>query len=358
MENVTVIVPVYNVAEYLEECLNSILNQTYKNWKCILINDGSKDNSGEICKKFAHMDNRFVAYDRTNQGVSASRNFGLSMVDTEYVMFVDSDDWVDENYLEYMLNKTNDGADIIMCHSIFEYPSKSINVNKVLPGEIEFNNDNRLDLVLSSINQGYANKILNKKLGFLNTVWGKLYRTSVIKSNGIFFNENVVINEDQLFNMLVFGNISKMKIYDKILYHYRIRNSSTVRKFNENYANNYSIFLYKLKKLIDETYNGNENVLNSFYSMILTCIFNILKNHFFNSEYRNKRVVEDVKKFFEDPIYVNALNNINLEQIKNKEVFFVVYMLKLKMYIGIGLYFRLRDMLKKIVLGLRGHKDE
>ena len=112
-EKITVIVPVYNVENYLNKCLDSILKQTYQNLEIIVVNDGSTDNSGTICQEYAQKDNRIVYIEKDNGGLSDARNAGLDRMTGSYVTFVDSDDWIEQDYVEVLYNKlTEYQADI------------------------------------------------------------------------------------------------------------------------------------------------------------------------------------------------------------------------------------------------------
>ena len=118
MELVTIIIAVYNAEKYVEDCLKSISNQTYTNFECIVIDDGSKDESGIICDKFAEKDSRFIIKHIENQGVSVARNTGLSMAKGDYITIVDSDDAIDEDMLEVLVKTAKDNnADIAICNS-------------------------------------------------------------------------------------------------------------------------------------------------------------------------------------------------------------------------------------------------
>ena len=112
-EKITVIVPVYNVEHYLDKCLDSVIKQTYKNIEIIVVNDGSTDNSGEICQEYAQKDNRIVYIEKENGGLSDARNAGLDQMTGSYVTFVDSDDWIEQDYVETLYQKiTEYQADI------------------------------------------------------------------------------------------------------------------------------------------------------------------------------------------------------------------------------------------------------
>lgn len=113
---ISVIIPVYNAEKYLEQCLNSIKNQTYKNFEVIIVNDGSKDNTDSICKKFAQSDSRFRYFSKENGGVSSARNFGLDNANGHYITFIDGDDWVEHNHLEILIKSiTENNSDIAIC---------------------------------------------------------------------------------------------------------------------------------------------------------------------------------------------------------------------------------------------------
>ena len=116
---ISIIIPVYNVEKYLKRCLDSILNQNYTNWECIIINDGSKDNSGLMCKSYAAYDKRFIVIDKENGGVSSARNVGLQRASGDVIIFVDSDDWLENNAFETICLNWDDEYDVII-YSIYD----------------------------------------------------------------------------------------------------------------------------------------------------------------------------------------------------------------------------------------------
>ena len=115
-EKISVIVPVYNVEQYLERCVDSIINQTYKNLEIILVNDGSTDNSGQLCDKLAKKDNRIRVIHKENGGLSDARNVGIDEAKSDLIGFIDSDDYIDEDMYELLINNMkNANADLSMC---------------------------------------------------------------------------------------------------------------------------------------------------------------------------------------------------------------------------------------------------
>ena len=124
MENelISIIVPIYNVENYLRMCLDSIQNQTYKNFECLLINDGSPDHSAEICREYVAKDSRFRYFEKENGGLSSARNYGIDRAEGSFITFVDSDDWLESTCLEILSEKKNQyDADIVVsCYCIYD----------------------------------------------------------------------------------------------------------------------------------------------------------------------------------------------------------------------------------------------
>ena len=122
MENQTfsIIVPVYNVEQYLENCINSVLNQSYRNFQLILVDDGSKDSSGEICDRFAQKDSRVKVMHKQNAGVSGARNTGIEIATGQFICFIDSDDWIESDYLQKIVDEIYD-FDILFFGSVWHY---------------------------------------------------------------------------------------------------------------------------------------------------------------------------------------------------------------------------------------------
>ena len=113
---ISIIIPVYNVKLYLDNCIQSVIQQSYTDFECILVDDGSTDGSSEICDQWAEKDNRIIIVHQPNGGVSSARNKGLEQAKGEYICFIDSDDWVDVDYLSAMINNLKEKeTDLIIC---------------------------------------------------------------------------------------------------------------------------------------------------------------------------------------------------------------------------------------------------
>lgn len=207
---ISVIVPIYNSEKTLERCLDSIIHQTYKNLEIILVNDGSKDKSLSIINKYALKDNRIVVIDQNNKGVSAARNEGLKKVHGEYILFVDSDDWLELDMIDKMFDFVNKyECDISFCgHDNLE--NGIVQNNADYHFEI-WNNDQQLEEFL-----------LHKTM--TGMLWNKLIKTSL--THNIIFDEEVSYGEDAQFLWKVLKNCNQMFYTNMVLYHHTIEKNS------------------------------------------------------------------------------------------------------------------------------------
>ena len=229
---ISIIVPMYNVERYLTRCLDSIVNQTYHNLQIICVNDGSPDNCLSIARYYAKQDSRIIVIDQINQGVSAARNIGLSKAVGDYIMFVDSDDWLDleccRTVLELALRKDYD---------VVLWPYRKIFSNRVenqfvYNGDIDFDCKSSIkngifkDLIGPSENDLKRPYVLDSKV----TVHCKLYKSSLIKKHNIRFIDMKTIgtSEDLLFNILVFNNVDSAYFLNVALYNYLKINENSI----------------------------------------------------------------------------------------------------------------------------------
>ena len=216
-ELISIIVPVYNVEKYIKECIESILCQTYTNFELILIDDGSKDKSGQICDEYAKRDNRIIVIHKQNEGLSKTRNRGIDIAKGSYISFIDSDDYVEKNFLEelYHLIKEND-TQVAQCGFV--------NI-----GEDRTKSKQENDMVNVYTGKQMIVDIYTM-LWIPNTVvWNKLYKSELVKQ--IKFKENV-IHEDEFFSWKVFYAIDKVAVTKRQLYHYRkVEQSITNQKY-------------------------------------------------------------------------------------------------------------------------------
>lgn len=224
----SIIVPVYNVEKYLNECIDSIRNQTFSNFECLLINDGSTDSSGSICDEVSKIDNRFKVFHIKNGGVSNARNVGISNAIGKFITFIDSDDFIENNAYQKIfdiINKTNSD---ICCFNFYTYDEiKGIN-------KIPFNNK---DLITN-----YIKFPIN-----MNSLCNKVIRASIFKENNYLFDTDIIVSEDMLLSFKLLNSTDKIVFIDDYFYYYRYNlNSATKSKMTQ--------------RKIDDTYKSYEKV--------------------------------------------------------------------------------------------------
>lgn len=206
---VSIIIPVYNVETYLERCLDSVLSQTYENYEVIIVNDGSTDDSLTICKKYLEKSDKITLYNQVNQGVSVTRNVGLSKAKGEIICFIDADDFVSDIYIETLyINMMNENADISICNS-----TRDGIFDKKATAKIE-KWDNKY-----AITQFLQNEVLD------TTVWGKLFKRSILENLKF---EKIKIGEDQIFLFRAIENSHIIVCSDIKLYCYFARSFSAM----------------------------------------------------------------------------------------------------------------------------------
>lgn len=226
-EKITVIVPVYNVEHYLDKCLDSLINQTYKNLEIIVINDGSTDNSGIICQEYAQKDNRIIYIEKENGGQSEARNMGLDRMTGSYVTFVDSDDWVEPNYVEVLYKKLLEYCADIAIGNYYSYNEQEGTFYFHIFGDSYY--EKIYDNVSISENLYESQEM---KSTALISVWGKLYKADLFKQLRFDIGK---LGEDGYLNQKIYLLAEKTIYLNKGLYSYRQREGSSSRIWTEKW---------------------------------------------------------------------------------------------------------------------------
>lgn len=205
---VTILVPVYNTSKYLRQCLDSITAQTYQNLQVVLVDDGSTDDSLSICEEYARKYSYIEVHHQANAGVAAARNKLLSYIAGDYVLFVDSDDWIEPQTVEYLVAEARySQVDIVTCSAI-------INDGPITVKEIQKEEWSQERTVLEFL----------RHVIFNGSLWNKLIKAERIK--GIQFAKEISYGEDALFIWQVLQRVQKVLITNRQLYHYRMNEDS------------------------------------------------------------------------------------------------------------------------------------
>lgn len=266
---ISVVLPVYNGAEFFSISINSILNQTFTDYELLIIDDGSKDNTRRICDEYAEKDKRIRVFHKQNGGVSSARNMGLDNAQGEWVTFIDSDDWIKPDYLVNLYACVDEKVDLVI--SFFETilsTGESI-TRKHSKGIVS--DDNFSDLFSKF------------EMCSNTTVWAKLFSLSLINNKNIRFNERMSMGEDTVFLYSYLLYSSLIYVSDNVNYCYNDSSASLSKKFYslsmeiEGYKQIEFVInkIFSKKRIIDITAKHNLNVLKGYYVWrVLKCMYN------------------------------------------------------------------------------------
>lgn len=282
-EKVSVIVPIYNVEKYLRRCIDSILNQTYKNLEIILVNDGSTDNCREICEEYTTIDNRIKVINKENKGIADTRNVGVNAVTGNYIAFVDSDDYIDKDMIRdlyYILKKYD--SDISICE--YELLDEGVIPKKKGNGKIiEYN---KID----------ALKELIKNKHITSHCWNKLYKKELWNNVEFPIGKRF---EDLAVMYLVFEKINKAVYMDDVKYYYIRRNNSIMKAIDKELIEEYKEAAINRCNYIKANYsNLNKEIEIAEVKRIKFIYDYIILSH--NDEfYNNEEYIEEYKRLRE-----------------------------------------------------------
>ena len=224
MSVVSVVVPVYKNQAHVKQCIESLIAQTYTNIEILLIDDGSPDGCGDLCDGYALINSKIRVFHQENQGASCARNTGIENAIGEWIIFVDSDDWVEPDMVEHMISAVADNeANMCFCGHFEETArrTKTINCEYILQKEKRF--------------VSLSEKVMfSKYYKMYCTPWAKMYRMSIIVDNNIRYESQIGRCEDLLFNLHMFQFVSKYAYCKNALYHYRLHEASKNRTFRSD----------------------------------------------------------------------------------------------------------------------------
>lgn len=326
---VSIIVPVYNAEKYLNQCIDSLINQTYKNIEIILVNDGSTDGSGIICEEYKTKDNRIEVYHISNAGVSNARNLGISKASGQYVMFLDSDDWIEPETCEVALNQALEANAEIVFWSWIKESAKGIFKDVYLEenSEILYNNDIKKLRIrcIGLLDDELKNPV---KTDAFNTPWAKLYKKNFLINSGVKFIERKKVGmEDVLFNIQLFQYVNKVTYIPKYFNHYVLENPTSLSKIDTDALfEKFKTLFYHIKN----TKNNNLRFDEALNNRIVTSIINIMLS------ITNPRITETfsdrlkrTRKMLNDSTYCFALKKFNIKYLPiHWKLFFTLAKLK------------------------------
>ena len=326
---ISIIIPVYNAAKFLDQTITSCLKQDYPHLEIILINDGSTDDSKNICEKYQKASattpsSSILFFDRPHQGVSATRNFGLDHFSGEYFCFLDADDLLADNFIStlYALAKENNLDYITSGYQRFvgNFPTsepqnlasaksskeetrklKSVKSSREVPRKPESVKLNKESLRIYNKSDFY------KRLLDLNSGYNFCHMKIMSKSlRHIRFDESLSVAEDALYNFKILNELNSFGATSAPLYLYRVHQNSTVRTFSEDYAEKYRKSLQKIRNYLQENQsNLYQKYQKYFYAFVATHLFFILANFCCHKD--NKNQLKSIKSLYKIPLFSRAI---------------------------------------------------
>ena len=309
---VSIIVPIYNTEQYLRKCIESILNQTYKNLEIILINDGSIDKSGLICDEYAYSDSRINVIHNVNSGVSAARNIGLDNASGKYITFVDSDDYIEKNYIETLVNAIEiNNAELAIC-GIKEIKGNNIK-NRVVRGRLT----------------GIFFEDYYSIIDFLCVPFSKIFLREIIEKYAIRFNTELQYAEDEIFNIGYYQYVTNYAFTERALYVYNHRLGTLSDK--EKLRNKKQFYNY-LKKLSIQKNIFDKLPIKKKEQIIGEQIIRAIRDFSDTDNYKEfKNEVFSIKKYLYKTIKYNSVQKvIFILLLKLKFYLFLFYLIKFK----------------------------
>lgn len=325
---VSIIVPIFKVESYLRECLDSISYQTFTDWECLLIDDGSPDKSGTICDDYAGKDLRFKVFHKQNGGVSSARNLGLEFAIGEWVTFVDADDIVGVDYLSVFINNIESDKSIDYIQGCFIQYTNRAPLSKNAIVKSEYNND---PIALANRIKGY--------------VCSKFLRNAIIKEHNIRFQEDIRLAEDMIFTLDYICYVHGYILDLDTPYYYRVDHGANSSKNMELYQyGNYKLSIRGIYNSIERyifTKRIKKELVNERYKALSSQFFDLL-----TFLYHSKTSKTDKFNFLKNDWDVNFISNIYNKDLSLPKRW-AIYLLKNRLWTFFDIYMNILTFIKR-----------
>jgi len=318
-ELISIIVPIYNTEKFLKRCIESIISQSYPFLEIILINDGSTDNSEKICNYYKNIDKRIIVISIRNQGSVVARNIGIKRTTGNYIAFVDSDDWIDQNFIRNLyegITKTN--SDIAICdfwftNDIVKKPSSQI-VKKNYCDKKELIKNIYPYMIVSGSKNGR---------NIYSVLWNKLFKVNLIKKNIFYQNSNITIGDDLILLIPILLDSNRIIFLDKeYLYYHQVHNQQMTLNCNDKYFSNSILLCNNLLKINENkaTYDISSAVYQLFVRDSLKSIFYIINN----KSILEKDKILGIKKICDSFLLEKSLKYVNYKYESSKSILLII----------------------------------
>ena len=314
---ISIIIPAYNTEKYLMRCISSIQNQTYLDLEIILIDDGSSDNTGRICCENIAVDSRVIQIHMNQSGVSSARNTGLQVATGDFLLFVDSDDWIDLNALEVFIAefKKMPKLDLLLFAYVKEFKENSY-PKHTFDTELHITSADKFKSIIYRRLFGLTNDELNypERLEYLTTCWGKVYRLESIKNCRFIDIEQIGSCEDGLFNIDALDSCQSAVYLDKTLYHYRYTVGSLTLKYRAKLREQWQSLFEIMQKKINNT-NLPADFQEALNNRIALSVLGIGMNEMDNPEGSFFQFVGYLNRYICSSEYRGAIKSMKLKKL-------------------------------------------
>ena len=321
---ISVVIPVYNVENYLRECIESVLNQTLKDFELIAVDDGSTDSSGSILDEYQQKDTRITVIHKQNGGVSAARNDALEKCTGEYIYIMDSDDYLELDALENMYEAAiASKADVVITdHCKFIDPEEQRQCHFFPKEFVATDRDIILQLQRMVLHKAYSPYPTEETYGVgIGAPWTKLIKKKLIVENNLRFEPYVRgVFDDCLFTLNVFEHAEKVAYKNVITYHFRVLQSSLTHRYRTNQLEIYERIYEKIEEFGD-VYNKGEEFQKAYYARVITYLWTSFNTYFFNEKYQGSKK-QNYKEFMatiKSKRYHEAIANVDINKLIKRE---------------------------------------
>lgn len=316
MLKVSIIIPVYKAERHLGQCVESVLKQTFQNLEIILVDDGSPDLSPQICDEYAAVDNRIIVIHQDNCGASGARNCGVMNATGDYLMFLDSDDWLDDNTVQSCVNLIIDDStiDCVGFSYVREYPSKSLQAH-VMESSVNLKDEEVKDQIHRRLFGLVENELLHpERLENMGSCCMKLYKATIARKGFFIDIKDIGSCEDTLFNIAVLNYCKHYVYLDEPFYHYRKEGNSITSTYRPNLSRQWC-HLFNLMEEYIGGHNLNQSYTYALNTRIALSIVGIGLNEIsdINSSFIKKN--NKIREYICSQTYQNAVRQVDVGEM-------------------------------------------
>lgn len=339
---ISIVVPVHNSSATLEKCIYSLCGQTYKDIEILLINNGSTDDSLELCRKFASEDNRIIVDDLFEKGVSIARNRGIELATGTFVSFVDADDWIDLNICEFFANLNAKYNYDLFCFSAQYHKKKKTTVSYIFDNDEELFSQKQkeeLQIKVFAPKAPFFNYKTNTR--FAGSAWAKFYKRDLLLKYNLRFAPETIISEDCLFNTLALDHFGRIGYTKKYFYHYIQCDNSAQNRYRPNSEKYFSFVIENMQAWLEDT-GKDQRFIDAANCLFVHYLFGIMKEDIFHKENCISIVhkVRMLDMLCSDGIFAKTLQDVKLQYFNFWENQ-LIYLLRKKCFIILSILMNL-----------------